>query len=390
MKAAPELHSDRIRALLDQQSSPCISLYMPLTAGGPDARENQIRFDNLCEAAARRLADLDLRKADVDELLQPIRAIATPAGDSPLRSAPGGGLAVLRSRSAFETFLLADPCHETLIVSPHFHVKPLIRAAGSNGRFFLLALSQHQAHLYECSRATLREVDAPDLPQGLDEAIPTDDTERSLQFHTRTQPRVGDRNRDAQLFGHGAGLDDKNDSLYRYCRRVADVVASRLRGLRDPLVLASVDYLAAIYRAQNTYPHLLDQAVIGNPEHRRREELRDEAWDAVAPLFRRVQQEAQARYEEALAKHQASSDLAEILPAAADARVAALFVNAEREQFGIFRPETHEVQLQERSDRGEDLLNLAAVNVLKTGGAVYALSSSEMPAGGLAGATFRF
>jgi len=114
----------------------------------------------------------------------------------------------------------------------------------------------------------------------------------------------------------------------------------RLGDAQAPLILAGVAYLFPLYREANTYPHLLEEGVPGNPDRVSLETLHKQAWTIVGPSFLQARQEASARYREYAATGRASHTVREIVPAAYDGRVESLFLETEQEHGGpsIRRP----------------------------------------------------
>ena len=65
-----------------------------------------------------------------------------------------------------------------------------------------------------------------------------------------------------------------------------------------PLLLAGVEYLLPIYKEANTYPHLIDTVIKGNPDLLSADELHKSAWEIIRPLFQAAQEEAFAHYQQ--------------------------------------------------------------------------------------------
>jgi hypothetical protein len=286
------------------------------------------------------------------------------------------------------TFRVPIRFDELVVVAPSFHLKPLLALLTGDGLFYVLALSQNQVRLLAGTRDHLGEVELPDSPKSLADALRYDDPERQLQFHTGT-PGAGGR-RGAMFHGHGTGIDDAKENILRFCQQVDRAVARFIRDGAAPLVLASVDYLASIYRAASTYPSLLEAAVAGNPEGLRPDELHARAWPLVEPQFRRDRERAAARYRELTGTGRTSREVTEVVPAARDGRVDVLFVAVGVRIWGTFAPDARAVELgDEAPGRNEDLLNLAAIHTLLNRGTVYAVAPGEMPDGAPVAAVLR-
>lgn len=85
------------------------------------------------------------------------------------------------------------------------------------------------------------------------------------------------------------------------------------------------------------------------------------------------------------------AELTTIVPAAYDGRIDTLFVAAGTQQWGIFTPETRDVQIhRETEEQDEDLLDFAAVHTFINGGTVYVVAPDAIPGGQHAAAVFRY
>jgi len=180
--------------------------------------------------------------------------------------------------------------------------------------------------------------------------------------------------------GHGTGKDDAKNNILRYFQQVDQGLRNILKEGPAPLVLAGVDYLFPIYREANSYPHLVEQGITGNPESLKAEELHEQARGIVEPQFLKAQEEAMAKYKQLAGSVRASKDLKEIVPAAWEGRIDILFVAGDVQQWGFFDPDKHVVHIHVEPEPGdEDLLDLAAAHTFLNGGRVYALRLEEMP-----------
>jgi Bacterial archaeo-eukaryotic release factor family 3 len=164
-----------------------------------------------------------------------------------------------------------------------------------------------------------------------------------------------------------------------------------LRQETAPLVLAGVEYLFPLYRQANTYPHLLEQGVAGNPDKVKAETVCEKAWAVVEPSVLQAQRDAAARYRDAATTETASSNASEVVPAAFYGRVASLFIAIDQQLWGTFDPTTNTIQVHQRAEpEDEDLLEVAATQTLLHGGAVYAVEQAHMPDEALLAAVFRY
>ena len=107
----------------------------------------------------------------------------------------------------------------------------------------------------------------------------------------------------------------------------------------------------------------------------------------------REQEEARARFEQEKGRADglASNDLKAVLQAAHQGRVAALFVPAGRQIWGVYRQGSGNVHVHpEMQPDDQDLLDLAAVMTYTNGGAVYVVDDDAVRGSGDLAALYRF
>jgi hypothetical protein len=213
-----------------------------------------------------------------------------------------------------------------------------------------------------------------------------------LQWHTRTQAPLGGRA--AVFHGHGvASADDPKDYILRYFHKVDKGLSEVLADETVPLVTVGVGYLHPIYRKANSYPHLLEEGITGNPEEMSAAELHQQAWELVAPLFQRERHEQTQVYQQLAGSgsDQASDEVETVVPAAHHGRVATLFTRKGAHQWGTFDLGTNQVLVHDDAEAGDaDLLDLAAVHTLLNQGTVYVLEPEELPEASSLAAIFRY
>lgn len=376
--------------LADIRSDHTVSIFLPTHRVGPDSRpfasEDVIRWKNLLREAADGLQTSGVPGREIDALLASARALTD---DSVFWQYQADGLAAIAAPGLFRTFRVPVRFDELVVVAPRLHLKPLLPLLVGDSRFCVLALSQNEVRLIEATRERAGEVDLATAPSSLREALRFDDPERQLQYHT-TAPHLGGRPA-AVFHGHGVGTDDQKDKVLRFCQQVDHGLGPILRAGATPLVLAAVESVAAIYRQVNTYQHLLDAIVPGNPEGLSAKDLHTRAWPLVEPVMRAGRDAAVARYHAAAGTGKATASLVEALRAVADGRVSVVFVPVGVQRWGTFTETTRKAVLHDSLQAGdEDLLNVLAVRTLLDGGTVYVVAQDEMPAGGDVAALLRY
>ncbi|MGD8960429.1 MAG: hypothetical protein PVI27_11335, partial [Desulfobacteraceae bacterium] len=337
----------------------CASLFMPTHRAGRETEQNPIRFRNLLRQAQEQLQARGLRPAQVQEMLKKPQRLLL---DKAFWQRQSDGLAAFFSADAFHCFRLPLAFDELVVTAKRFLVKPLLPILTSDGLFFILALSQNQVRLLEGTRHTVDEIVPEGLLQSLAEAFPEPPADKQLQFHTGTASGTGKRA--AVFYGHEISAVTK-DRLLRWFRTIDKSLQQLLTDSQAPLVLAGVDYLFPIYREANTYPHLVDQGIAGNPEGLRPEELHGPAWEIVEPLFRESREAAAARFQQLAGTGQTTTELQEALLAAHGGRVEVLFVPVGIQVWGRYNPQNDQLELHDAPEAGgENLLDLAAIESL--------------------------
>lgn len=376
------LTREQLEHLAAQRNGPCVSIYMPTHKTGRDVRQGPIRFKNLLSEAQAALKERGMRDLDIEDYLAPVRGLLD---DNDFWQHQSDGLAVFRSPEGWREYRLPLRFSELAHVEDRFYLKPLLPLLSGDGRFYLIAISQKRVRLFECTRFTVREIDLTDVPQSLRDAVGYDWEERSLQFHTAMGGRP------ALFHGQGAPDEDEKEEIAQFFRRVDEGVRSLLEDQDPPLVVAAADYEITIYRDVSKYPNVVGEGVKGNPDSVKPDELREQAWERVEPLYRAAREGAAARFHDLLGTGRASADLTEVVLAAHDGRVDTLFVACDAHRWGRFDSGARTViEHAQRENGDEDLLDLVAVEGLTSGSTVYALAADEVPGKGVAAAIFRY
>jgi hypothetical protein len=379
------LSVNEIRILIEKSLGLCISIFMPTHRAGEQIRQDPIRLKNLIREAQSRLTDTGLTSKETKELLKPVRELLR---DDFFWQHQSDGLAIFSSAGLFRCYRLPLSFDELVVVTHRFHIKPLLPLLTSDGRFYILALSQNKVRLIEGTRYTASEIDLEDMPESLADTLRYD-SERNLQLHTAAP--VGKGEQSAIFHGHGAGTDDAKANILKYFRRIDASLTRLLRGESIPLILAGVDYLLPIYVKANTYPYLLDEGITGNPEELSIEELRNRAWAVTEPYFRKGRTEVLARYKQFSGMQQASSDLTKVVPASYNGQIEVLFVAVGVQSWGTFDSKKGQISLHKEVQPGdEDLLDFAAIHTLLNGGVVFAVAPEQMPDRANVAAVFRY
>ncbi|MFN6517998.1 MAG: hypothetical protein RMY29_026415 [Nostoc sp. CreGUA01] len=392
------LSIDELKTLAENSQTPCISLYMPMQKAGPEIRQNPIRFKNLIREAEERLDAMSNDKPQGVYAIEPLNLLqpAMELDTSEFWEHQDRGLVILISPQVFRYYQLPMEFSELVVVSDRFHLKPLLHLLNNDGRFYILALSQKDVRFFEGTRYSVNQIEVENLPKSLDEVLLEDEIQKGVQ-HRIAMSRGGTANPFQQpgTF-HGQGSPDRDkhqEDILQFFYSIDAALHEKLRNQKAPLVLAGVEYLLPIYQQANTYAHLVEDAIKGNQEMAKPEELQNQAWQIVEPLFEQNQKQVMELYQQIAgeATGKASSNIPEIITAAYYQRIDYLFVLVGEQIWGKFDPKTMVVDLHsEPEPEDQDLLDFAAMHTLLNGGEVYAVEPEKMPNGTSAAAIFRF
>lgn len=381
-----------IEALLGHESETAVSIYLPTHRAGAEIQQDPIRLRNLLRQAEDRLIAAGMRTPDAQEILNQTEVLLT---DGLFWRHQSDGLAMFLAPGYFRHFRLPLQFEELVILGDRFHIKPLLPMFSEEGHFYLLALSQNSVRLLEGTRYSIDELDTGSLPESLADALKWDDPEKQLQHHATGGAPTGGARPNADYHGHTTGAQEAQakTNILRYFQKIDRGLQEILGESNSPLVLAGVEYLFPIYREANTYRHLVEGGIPGNPEDISAQTLHQQAYELLQPYFNRGREEMTDLYRRlaGMDTGRASNDIQEVVTAAYAQRVDSLFVPIGVEVWGVFDPTDQDVQLHEDNTfENQDLLDFAAAQTFLNGGKVYAVEPAEIPGGGLCAAVFRY
>jgi release factor family 3 len=303
------------RSLLAGYEPPCVSVYMTTDPHRPGGASDHLRLKNLLRTAAREL-ERSYARADAASFVEPL-AEAFESGGA--RRA-GAGLALLRSPDVAIRYALPVPVPELTVVASTFHTKPLLSYLARDRHFFVLALSERTARLYEASPLVAEEASEAQLPSRVEEGVRE---QRSVDPYRGVHGAAG-----AGRAGHRRGTDGvthaRKERLARYFKAVDDRLCAFLRGRGAPLVLAGVGTHHGVYRRVTRYPHVLDVGIEGNVDHLRPDEIHRLAWPIVAEQEAHREAGAVAQFVAARSSGKTSDHLADVARAVVEGRVRVL------------------------------------------------------------------
>jgi hypothetical protein len=384
-----------IEPLLRTSGGPCVSIFLPTFRAGGERQQNPVRLKNVVRNVAERLEeDWGMRSPDADELLGPVKRLLD---DSSFWLHQSDGLALFCSADVFKSFRLPVELNELAVVENRFHLKPLLPllSGDGDGHFYVLCLSRKNIRLLSGSRFRIEEVNLES------QGVPTSFTAALGELERRPTQQAGMRpfslgKKGSPVFaGHGTTEDDLGAELRNFFERFDDALAKIDVDRKAPVVLAGVEYLLPIYRdAATTFQNICEDALTGNMEGEKPEDLHAAAWEIVEPHFLEDRRKAAERFGDLTGTGRSTTDLNEVLPAAHDGRVESLFVARGVRVWGSWNQDERKIgfQLDQDGPRSgnEDLLDLAAVQTYLHKGKVFVVDQQHVPEGEALAAVFRY
>jgi hypothetical protein len=369
------LHTDiptrsEVERLLSARDPLCVSIYLPTSRVPQETQADRIELKNLAAEAVRQLeaADGDRRAvADVREALDEL------VDDDEFWVEQARSLAVFATPGRLTTFRLPNRLTSVVEVGDRFYVKPLLRATTFPQAAFVLALAAGSVRLVEVTPDEAPyTVEVPDLPVDAASAA----GKRS----------IADRSPIARL----QGSEGQKVRLRQYARKVDQALRGVLTGLELPLILAAAEPLASIYRSLNSYPHLVEPGIPGNPENATDAELAAAARTVLDAVYARELAALRERFDLRFAQERASGDLATVARAATAGAVDTLLVDIDQKVDGYVDEETGAVTLAGDDAASYGVVDEIARRVLLAGGRVVAVRAPDLPDGGPVAALLRY
>ncbi len=346
-------------------AGPCITLVMPI----PNPLELAARLKSALRSVQKQLAERHTDAETADGLLAPIEQLAPNAETAHVWA---NSLIAFRSSGAFRHYWMRERLKDVVVVGERFEIRPLLAALAREQRFHLLAIGRHHVRLLRSTAHSTEEVRLEGIVQNMQEFLHTRQSDHLLENRMTAGPSVGSMQ--GVVFGTGSESEKEQDRFRHFLKAVERGVTKLLRRDAEPLILAGVEYDVAIYRQLNTYPHLLEQAIHGSPEGLTAQNLHERAWEIVSQCPSEPLQKALAEYRKQSGAALVLGDTGAIVKAAAEGRVAGLFLSENAGDGG----------------QPDDPLNMAALQTVLHGGWAFELNLADMPEKDSAVALLRF
>jgi hypothetical protein len=328
-----------------------------------------------------------MRPAEARLLLKPVEGLLT---DSLFWQQQSEGLALFIEPDMYMSYHLPLPLKEEVGVAERYYIKPLIPLLSSCGLFYVLALSQDEIRLLQCTANGYVRVNLGATPKNIDEALRLDVRDRVSEFHSTGQPG-GAGGASAVQSGPSSRANFIKDNMPLYLGQIEKGVMKILKNENAPLVLAGVDYLHPVYRKINNYRNLLPEGITGNQDKVGDAVLWEQARKIVQPYIDAAKNAAAGEYRKSAGSGLTAGGLEEVIKAAAEGRVKFLFITDGAQYWGTFNENDNSVVVDlGQKPENTDLIDLAAYHTLNHAGNVYVMNTEELPNGTPLAAVLRF
>ncbi len=356
---------DALMNLMQTHDDPCISIFIPTSRKGNESNQGRIRLKNAMDHIEEQLIAREMRKPDRESLLSPLNRLLE---DTMFWQYQQDTLAIFINPNSFEWYTLPLETEEEVIVNSYYYIKPLLPLYNGIETFYILAVSQKNVALYRNDIYGIEPIETSELPKNLMDALMYDTPERHLQ-----------RNGGAGGYhGFGGISEHEKADLAQYLRKVDSGVRKLITEEAAPLIFAGVNYLGAIYKEVQTYPHFIPMTIEGNPKEYDKHALHQRAMEIIEPLNETHRQDAHKRYEDLLESRKALTSIDDIVSSAFYKKVDTLFIPKHANCWGNFDATTGDVKQHDVYNKDdEELYNFAAVYTILNGGHVYLIEGNQ-------------
>lgn len=347
-----------------------LSLFLPLHRDGRQA-DGRIRAKNLIRQAERTLLARGASPAEADTLVRSARDVLE---DPWLAGGRARGIAVFVDQAGARSFPVPLRLPELAVLGRSFAIGPLLPMLGAVGPFYVLAVNQDEIGLFRGTRFGIEPVDLDGLELATWLTLPR---VRSAQVHAFLADRGGAGDQ-AVFHGVAGERDTRKARTLQHFRGVDRAIREIVAQDGAPLVLAGLSHLQASYREANTYPHLLDQGIGGNPHGLDAAMMHRAAWALVEPALRGDERAALGRYAGLQGTGRTLEDPIAAVAAAEQGRIDTVLVAAEQVTGNPADPARVDVRLSTPAGATEQLERLVLAT-LRAAGSAYVVPARQLP-----------
>lgn len=355
-------NADEIGDLNLMRSDACISIYLPTTPLGRESKQTRTHLNTLFKKAISQLEKTGYDKRQHIQALQD--QFADLLADDEFWEHQANSLAILATPQSLRTYRLANKLTDIVEVSDRFHLKPLLRAITFSHTAHILALSENAVRLIEIS---------PDLPPRVIDVpnLPTDAADASNKLVDK----------DFKGSGHRPGGQEQKVYLTHYVRKINAALRPILMHSKHPLLLASTQPLASLFRSLSSTPVLPD-IITGNPEHLTEVSLATAARPLLDAHYADIVADFHRLFDARTGQKRTTTDISSAARLATFGGIERLLVDIDGVVDGFVDDETGEVIFDNESDAmNYGIVDEITCRALRTGAKVMAVRKQDIPGG---------
>lgn len=371
-----------ISALAAARGETCVSIYLRTTPLTQQAQADRVELKNLARNALEQVATAGAdkqRRAAIAEQLDDL------VDDNEFWRFQAHSLAIFATAENLRTFRVPNALEPLVIVSDRFHVKPLLRSVSFPQACYVLALAQKFVRVIEVSPdLPSTAIDVEDMPEDAGRAVRGAGESGDWPNSPRPRLRASAGVRGPGGFWPSGSIqagEGQKTLLRQFARNVDKALRPLLTGSGIPLVLAAAEPLASIYRSVNSYTHLAEATIEGNPEASTDAELGERARAVLDGLYRQEIAAWGSLFEARASQGRATTDIAQAARAATMGAVDSMLVDIDEVVSGRIDQDGGVVFADQATASNYDLVDEIATRVIATGGRAIGVRKADIPRG---------
>lgn len=359
--------------LLEHQSEPSVSIYLPMARAGDETRKNPIFLKNALGSIEQQMKEKGYGEDTIQLIVDQVFSMVK--WDNFFQNQLDG-LAIFAAPDFIKMFKLPYRFEEWVQSGQTFELRPLLQAYQNGLEYGIIALSRERSRLFQASKYSIVEIElGSDVPVSFEDAMKYDRPEEQLHQQTITS---ADGGKTPVFHGH-VESDKENKNLRRFFRKLDAGIMNADINFDQPFVLVGLDYLHSIYRDASNIPDILERGLDSNPDAMDIQSLHDQTWDIVQESVKSSLNQAVARYQAVQGSKLGTSEINEIPLAAFHGKVDTLLVEKRTQLRRSMDSAKNKLGLEE--DREVDLIKFSVNQTLLNGGTVHVFEEEEMPIG---------
>jgi len=383
------MKTEQLQALMAHEAPLSVTILMPVHRNGTDStRQDHIRFKNLVRQAERASIEAGMKHQDARDRMESLLLLID---DPTFWRNVSDGLAVFSNGRRNFLYHVPLQLKEEVHVGRFFYLKPLMPVIHTGRHYHILAISKNGVTFYQATLYSIQPLILKDVPLNFKDAMKYYEFEKHTEFHSCSSAHTAGARQGTIYHGTTTAETFEREHLLEYCRKINEGVTAIIKNETVPLILAAAEPILSAYRAANTYHHLLDITLTGNPDGIAPPVLHEQSLPLVEPIFLQGECAAMGRYGRMVGSESANNDLKTILLAARDKKIDTLFVAIDEHKWGKFDLAGEKTEIHESRQPGDDdLLNLAAIYAFRGNAKVHAIPGKSIPGRVSAAAILRY